>query len=144
MKFWTKLNFFKTRIRKVWSKVSNAFSISIVTMVMMNCFCGMVDRRKALSFISNQDHYQRSPPSRLSDMLHVGFEPTQNLSSGFVEWNCAAVITNTPWCHKPDNRAWQHFAFSNINYIRNQFGTFSNKSVLVWPKSLLKVSYCQH
>ena len=31
------------------------------------CFCGMVDRRKAFSLISSQDHCQRSSPSRISD-----------------------------------------------------------------------------
>ena len=36
---------------------------------LMNCFCGMVDRRKAFSFISSRDHCQRSSPSRISDTL---------------------------------------------------------------------------
>ena len=36
-------------------------------MMMMNCFCGMLDRRKAFSFISSRDHCQRSSPSRISD-----------------------------------------------------------------------------
>ena len=62
----------------------------------MNCFCGMVDRRKAFSLISSLDHCQRSSPSRISDTPRAGFEPVQNLSSGFVEWSCAIVITTTP------------------------------------------------
>ena len=33
----------------------------------LNCFCGMVDRRKAFSLISSRDHCQRSSPSRISD-----------------------------------------------------------------------------
>ena len=65
-------------------------------MMMMNCFCGMVDWRKAFSLISSWDHCQRSSPSRISDMLQAGFEPVQNLSSGFLEWSCAVVITTTP------------------------------------------------
>ena len=60
---------------------------------MMNCFCGMVDRRKAFSLISSRDHCQRSSPSRISDTPWVGFEPAQNLSSSLVEWTCAVVIT---------------------------------------------------
>ena len=60
---------------------------------LMNCFCGMVDRRKAFSLISSRDHCQRSSPSRISD---TGFELAQNLSSGLVEWSCAVVITTTP------------------------------------------------
>ena len=58
----------------------------------MNCFCGMVDRRKEFSIISNRDHCQRSSPSLISDTPRAGFEPAQNLSSDFVEWICAVVI----------------------------------------------------
>ena len=65
----------------------------------MNCFCGMVDRRKALSLISSRDHCQRSSSSRISDTPRAGFEPVQNQSSGFVEWSCAVVITITPRRH---------------------------------------------
>ena len=67
--------------------------------MMMNCFCGMVDRRKAFSLISSRDHCQRSSPSRISDTPRAGFEPAQNLSSDLVEWSCAVVITTTPWRH---------------------------------------------
>ena len=49
-----------------------------------NCFCDMVDQRKAFSLISSRDHCQRSLPSRISDTPRVGFEPAQNLSSGLV------------------------------------------------------------
>ena len=61
-----------------------------------NCFCGIVDQRKAFSLISSRDHCQRSSPSRISDMPQAGFQPAQNLSSGLVEWSCAVVITTTP------------------------------------------------
>ena len=67
--------------------------------VMMNYFCGMVDRRKALSLISYLDHCQRSSPSWISDTPWAGFEPVQNLSSGFDEWSRAVVITITPTPH---------------------------------------------
>ena len=53
--------------------------------MMMNCFCGMVDRRKAFSLISSRDHCQRSSPSRISVTPRAGLEPAQNLSSGFAE-----------------------------------------------------------
>ena len=73
------------------------FSTRLWLMMMMkNCFCGMVDRRKAFSLISSRDHCQRSSPSRIVDTLRAGFEFAQNLSSGFVEWSCAVVITTTP------------------------------------------------
>ena len=57
----------------------------LMMMIMMNCFCRMVDRRKAFSLISSRDHCQRYSPSRISDMPRAGFEPAQNLSSGLVE-----------------------------------------------------------
>ena len=44
-------------------------------MMMMNCFCGMVDRREALTLISSWDHCQRSSPSGISDTPRAGFEP---------------------------------------------------------------------
>ena len=54
--------------------------VTVVMMMMMNCFCGMIDRRKACSLISSRDHCQRSSPSRISDTPQAGFEPAQNLS----------------------------------------------------------------
>ena len=53
----------------------NRFPV-LVLMMMMSCFCGMVDRRKAFNFNSSRDHCQRSSPSRISDMLWAGFEPS--------------------------------------------------------------------
>ena len=72
----------------------------MIMMMMINCFCGMVDRRKAFSLISSRDHCQRSSPSRISDMPRAGFEPAQGLSSGLLEWSCAVVTTTTPRRHK--------------------------------------------
>ena len=66
--------------------------------MMMNCFCGMVDRRKTFSLISSRDHCQRSSPSRISDTPRAGFEPAW--SSGLVQWSYAVVITTTPRRHK--------------------------------------------
>ena len=68
----------------------------MMMMMMMNCFCGMVDRRKAISLISSQNHCQRSSLSRISDTLRAGFEPAQSLSLGLVEWSCEVMITTTP------------------------------------------------
>ena len=65
-------------------------------MMMMNYFCGMVDRRKEFSLISSRDHCQRSSPSRNSETPQAGSEPAQSLSSGLVEWSYAVVITTTP------------------------------------------------
>ena len=58
-------------------------------MMIMNCFCCMVDPQNVFS------------PMRLaliSDTPLAGFEPAQKLSSGFVECSCAVVMTTTPRC----------------------------------------------
>ena len=62
-------------------------------MVMMNCFCGMVDRQKAFSLISSRDHCLRSSPSQISDLPRAGFESAQNLSPDF--FNAKKLIKNT-------------------------------------------------
>ena len=72
----------------------------MMMMMMTNCFCGMVDRRKAFSLISSRDHCQRSSPSRISDTPRAVSKPTQNVSSGLVEWSFAVVITTTPRRHE--------------------------------------------
>ena len=58
----------------------------------------LTDERQSL--ISSWDHCQRSSPSRISDTSRAGFEPAQNLSSGFDEWSFAVVITTTPCSNK--------------------------------------------
>ena len=64
------------------------FYIGIMS-VMMIYFCGLVDRQKTFSLISSRLHCPRSSLSRISNTPRAGFEPAQNLSSGFVEWSCA-------------------------------------------------------
>ena len=77
----------------------NYIRTDIWLMMMMNCFWGMVGRRKAFSLISSRNHCQRPSPSRISDTLRAGFEPAPNLRSGLVEWSCAVVITTTTRRH---------------------------------------------
>ena len=72
-------------------------------MKMMNYFCGMVDQRKGYSLISVRDHYQKSSPSWISDPARARFQPSQNLSSGFVEWRCTVMIITTPWLFNSSN-----------------------------------------
>ena len=62
----------------------------------MNCFCGMVNRRKAFGLIFNKDHCQRSSSSQKFDTLLAVFERPQNLSSVLVERSRAIVITTKP------------------------------------------------
>ena len=52
-----------------------AWMNSDIIVMMMNCFCGMVDRRKAFGLISSLDHCQRSSSSRISETPQAGFEP---------------------------------------------------------------------
>ena len=61
-------------------------------MMMVICFCGMVDRRKVFSSIHSRDHCQRFLPSQILDTLRqipgtlrAGFEHAQIQSLGFVK-----------------------------------------------------------
>ena len=67
--------------------------------MMMNCFCRMVDRRKAFSLLSSRHYCQRSSPSRFSDTPRGGFEPAHNLHSNLIKWACTLVITTIPQHH---------------------------------------------
>ena len=78
----------------------------MMMMMMMNCFYGMVDRRKAFSLISSRDHCQRSSPSWISDKPRAGHEPAHDLSSGLVKWSCTVVITTTP---RLTVKFWKYF-----------------------------------
>ena len=91
-------------ISSIYWNISQLYSIwfmfsLIIMMKMINCFCGMVDRWKEFSLISSWDHCQKSPALQVSDTPRAAFEHVQNLSSGFVEWSYAVVITTTPGCH---------------------------------------------
>ena len=58
-----KLNFRWPQNRKLFSsRFINAVHLAHAQM-MMNCFCGMVDRRKRFSLISNRDYCKKSLPS---------------------------------------------------------------------------------
>lgn len=41
---------------------------------LMNCFYGVVDRRKALSLVSSRDHCLSVSPSQLIDTPQAGFK----------------------------------------------------------------------
>ena len=60
--------------------------------MMVNCFCGMVYRRKALSLISSRGHCQRFSSSQIFDMPQAKLKSGLNLSSGFEERSYAVVI----------------------------------------------------
>ena len=114
--------------------------------MMMNCFCGMIDRRKAFSLTSSRDHCQRSSPSRISDMPQAGFEPAQNLSSGLVEWSCAVVITTTPRRKlKTEGKIKINFDFVLLGFLSGTYYSV-RYSVLctTWKYELLKLQGVCH
>ena len=107
--------------------------------MMMNCFCSMFDRRKAFSFISSRDHWQRYSPSRISEMLRAGFKPAQNLSSGSVEWSCAVAITNTPRRH--DVYLQCYYKMIAIDLTLFMVGFFGAVHIWGGPPSLKSVAH---
>ena len=90
-------------------------------MKMMNCFCGMVDRRKVFSLIYSRDHFQRSSLLSNSNTPWTGFEPAQNLISGIVKWGGAVVITTTPRRHNSHDShpslttIWKNFYWLSLS-----------------------------
>ena len=110
----------------------------MIMIMMMNCFCGMVDQRKALNLISKWNHYQRSSPSRISDMPRTGFQPTQSLSSGLVEWSCPVVITTTPRRHKNKTK-WNLFS----TYFNSYYSVNPSHRCRIWKRPT-KVSKNQY
>ena len=76
-------------------------------MMMMNCFYGMVDRRKTFSLISSWDHCQRSSPSRISRV-----------------WACA----------EPEFRLWLWFLWKDYVLTLETFSVKINNKfgVMLW------------
>ena len=105
----------------------------MMTMMIMNSFCGMVDRRKTFSLISNQNHCQRSSPPRISDTPRARFEPAQNLSSGFVEWSCSVMKL---WCSHGE-LSFFVWGFA----LLNQYYTILKKSV---HKTQVSINHTSH
>ena len=99
----------KSFIQHVWQGANKC----LMMMMMMKCFCGMVDQRKAFVFISSWDHCQRSSPSQIPDTPRAGLEPVQNLNSGLVEWSCAVAITTTP------RRLYCYYQTSDLSHFKN-------------------------
>ena len=75
---------------------------------------------RCLRLTSSQDHCQRFSPSHISDNPPAGFEPAQNLSSDFVEWSCAVVITATPFftCFTYDKGDSKDYWIFRISYLK--------------------------
>ena len=99
-------------------------------LMMMNCFCGMVDRRKAFSLISNRYHCldQRSSSSRISDTPQAGFEPELRLY-----WMKLCSSDNHYTTAPPPNRG------TIIFFISNWFTHHCHKLVLTQCSSYIKL-----
>ena len=65
-------------------QVATSSVMMMIMMMIMNCFCGMADRRKVLNLIPAgtivRDPHHRESPTRRKQ----GLELAQNLSSGLV------------------------------------------------------------
>ena len=94
-------NRLKTQIVEYFSHSNHFLVEDFMAMMMMNFFCGMVDRHNPFSFISSWDQVCQLEILTIenSGTPRAGFEPEQNLSPGLVEWSCAVVITTTLQCH---------------------------------------------
>ena len=106
----------------------------------LNCFCGMVNRRKVFNLTSSRDHCQRSSPTRISDTPRAGFEPAENLSSGLVEWSCAVVIKvgwgniwQTWWGRQGSSR-YEEFWYQYLRWIKLELA-WSNKNSLYFENN---------
>ena len=73
------LHFCTTKHKRDMSRLPQKYSC----MMMINCFCGMVDqRRRSALFLAGNI---RSSPLQISDLPRTRFQPAQNVSSGLVE-----------------------------------------------------------
>ena len=100
-------------------------------MMMMNCFCDMVDRRKVFSLIAGT--IVRDPHHRESLTCR---EQVLNLRRTWVQaqfrLSCAIVITTTPWVNKNKDSTLLHYSVrrnrqGHLSIIRN-CKWFSSKS----------------
>ena len=88
----------------------------------------LTGEKRLFSLISSRGHCQRSSPSRICDTPRAISEPAQNLSSNFVEWNCAVVITTTLHYH--------FFYWCSVRKpVLKNFAAFKEKN-LCWPSAL--------
>ena len=103
-------------------------------LMMMNCFCGIVDQRKRFSLIFDWGHCQRPSSLWMSDILQAGFNLCRT-SPALVELSCAVVITTTSQLHCDDEPSCNGAA-CNISSVIWQSPPFGN----IFCSALLKVS----
>ena len=64
-------------------------------MIMMSCFCGMVDQQKVFSLTPSQDHFQRSSSLQISDKLQAGFERAQKVQHDNIGYSYSVIVKGT-------------------------------------------------
>lgn len=101
--------------------------IQELVMIMINCFWGIIDRRKAISIASSRDLCQRFSPSRISDLTLTWFEPALKLSSNVCRielCSCVNHYTTAP------SRSLTHFVslvtFCNLHPPKNRKPLFEH------------------
>ena len=80
----------------------------------------MIAQQERLSVISSWDNYQRFSPLQTFDIPQVGFEPADNLGSGFAEQSCEVVVTKIS-NHIPYKRSVSSKAAVNRCSKKNSF-----------------------
>ena len=95
----------------------------MMMMMMMNCFCGMVDRRKAFSLISSWDHCQRSSPLQISDTLRAeDMLHSNNLMASTERANFSVHFLLKTFSKINSENIWKYFFMTN-----NETPTTSHK-----------------
>ena len=100
----------------------------------------MVDRWKGLNLISTQDHCQGFLPLQISDTPRARFETAENLSSDFVEWNCAVVLTSLPQRIKDVFLYKSGELFVNIYFEQHMWATAAN-IIILWILNCRKYAF---
>ena len=123
---------------KKFTKIfQSKYLTNMMMMMMINYFCGTVDRRKTFRVISSRGHFQRSSPLSISNTLQAGFQPVQNLSSDLLEQGSAVRITTTSQRHK---KVWfllvvlfatkKTYRFIRGKYAKRLLSSLRSKNIL--------------
>ena len=67
-------------------------------------------------WLTSRNCCQRSWLLQIFGTTEVGFEPAQNISSNFVEWSCAILITTRPW-HDQSLHIFFCWSYNQVGHI---------------------------
>ena len=97
----------------------------------MNCSCELIDGRKTLSFITSWNNCHTFSPSQVSNTPRGGFEPAQNLRSGFTDWSWPEEITTAPRCFNSWHHEYHEFWNWQSLAISNSFVKLQRMGVII-------------